>query len=63
MSATPVAVQSPPATRPAALRIAEWRDALKRGRAALRDAFFSRPDTGALLRAHTRLIDRIVLGA
>jgi [protein-PII] uridylyltransferase len=40
--------------------IAAWRDEWRRGRAAIRDAFFARPDTPALLRAHARLTDRIV---
>ncbi|HEY1326144.1 MAG TPA: [protein-PII] uridylyltransferase [Casimicrobiaceae bacterium] len=61
MAATPAAVEPPAAARPAAARIAAWRDELRRGRAALRDQFFARPDTPTLLRAHARLIDRIVV--
>jgi len=41
-------------------RMAAWRDEWRRERAAIRDAFFARPDTPALLRAHARLTDRIV---
>ena len=33
---------------------------LKTGRAALRAAFYARPDTGRLLREHARLVDRVV---
>ncbi|MEP7061970.1 MAG: [protein-PII] uridylyltransferase [Betaproteobacteria bacterium] len=45
---------------PAASRISEWRDELKRERAQLREAFFARVDTPALLRGHARLIDRVL---
>ncbi len=41
-------------------RLAQWRDELKRGRGALRDSFFARPDTPKLLREHARLVDRVV---
>ncbi|HEY5366566.1 MAG TPA: [protein-PII] uridylyltransferase, partial [Casimicrobiaceae bacterium] len=44
----------------AASRIAAWRNELARGRALLRDAFFARPDTSRLLKAHARLIDRML---
>ena len=46
----------------AAVRIGFWRDELRRGREAQRDAFFARPDTPKLLREHARLVDRIVCG-
>jgi [protein-PII] uridylyltransferase len=39
---------------------AAWRADLSAGRAALREAYFARPDPRALLRRHARLIDRIV---
>jgi len=42
------------------LRVAAWRDEYRNERAAIRAAFFERPDTPALLRAHARLTDRIV---
>ena len=61
MSAT-VAVEPRGAAPAPAVRIAAWRDELRRGRASLREAFFARRDTGGLLRAHARLIDRIVVG-
>ena len=44
------------------VRVAYWRDELKRSREALRDAFFARPDTPRLLREHARLVDRVVRG-
>jgi len=44
------------------VRVAYWRDELKRGRETLRDAFFARPDTPRLLREHARLVDRVVRG-
>ena len=47
---------------PAAARVGFWRDELKRGRVALRDAFFTHPDTPRLLREHARLVDRVVRG-
>jgi len=37
-----------------------WQQELKAGRAELRAAFLQRPDTGRLLRGHTRLVDRIL---
>ena len=40
--------------------IARWREALKSGRAALRGGFLARPDTATLLRAHARLVDRML---
>jgi [protein-PII] uridylyltransferase len=39
---------------------AGWRSELGAGRAALRDAYFRKPDPRTLLRQHARLIDRIV---
>ena len=47
---------------PAAARVPFWRDELKRGRVALREAFFAHPDTPRLLREHARLVDRVVRG-
>src|SRR5215831_10539603 len=44
------------------LRIASWRETYRSERADIRAAFFARPDTPALLRAHARLTDRIVTG-
>jgi [protein-PII] uridylyltransferase len=35
---------------------AAWRERLKTGRAALREAFLARPDTNRLLREHSRLV-------
>ena len=35
---------------------ASWRERLKTGRAALREAFLARPDTNRLLREHSRLV-------
>ncbi|HMA31081.1 MAG TPA: nucleotidyltransferase domain-containing protein, partial [Casimicrobiaceae bacterium] len=37
-----------------------WRDELRHGREALREAFAAQPDTPRLLRGHARLVDRIV---
>jgi [protein-PII] uridylyltransferase len=37
-----------------------WQQELKAGRAELRATFLQRPDTGRLLRGHTRLVDRII---
>ncbi len=45
-----------------AANIAQWRDALARGRAALRDEFLARPNTTRLLKAHARLVDRVLTG-
>ena len=42
--------------------VGRWRDALRSGRAALQAAFLARPDTPKLLRAHARLVDRILAG-
>ena len=42
--------------------VSRWRDALKSGRAALQEGFLARPDTPKLLRAHARLVDRILAG-
>jgi [protein-PII] uridylyltransferase len=44
-------------------RLRAWRDELARGREAIRAAFFAHPDTPALLRAHARLTDRVVIAA
>jgi hypothetical protein len=44
----------------AGARLGFWRDELKRGREALRQAFFAKPDTPKLLREHARLVDRVV---
>jgi [protein-PII] uridylyltransferase len=57
------ALPSPPQALPAPERVAGWRDLQKRERIAIRDHFFARPDTPALLRAHARLADRLVLDA
>ena len=53
----------PPAAQalPGAERLAAWRETLKRERAAIREHFFARPDTPALLRAQARLADGIVV--
>jgi [protein-PII] uridylyltransferase len=59
MGATALAVAAP---SPPVAGVAAWREALRRGRASICDAFFERPDTPALLRAHARLTDRIVVG-
>src|SRR5215471_8301413 len=40
-----------------------WRSELKSGRAALRAAFYARPDTGRLLREHARLVDSVIAKA
>jgi [protein-PII] uridylyltransferase len=37
-----------------------WQEELRAGRAELRASFLERPDTGRLLRGHTRLVDRVV---
>jgi [protein-PII] uridylyltransferase len=56
-----VATPHPAATvTAAASRIGEWRDALKRERERLREAFLARVDTPQLLRGHARLIDRVL---
>ena len=60
MSATPVAA-APEATSSAS-GIARWREAWRRGRLEIRNGFFARPDTPALLRAHARLADRVITG-
>jgi [protein-PII] uridylyltransferase len=57
------AVAVPEAAAGALAPVAAWREEQKRERAALRDAFFARPDTPALLRALARLTDRIVVAA
>ena len=46
-----------------ALEHSRWRDELAGGRAALRDAFFARPDTSKLLREHARIVDRALVAA
>jgi [protein-PII] uridylyltransferase len=45
---------------PDATRIAAWRAALHDGRAALEAAFFAKPETPRLLRAHARLVDGVL---
>ena len=61
---TPVAanLQAMNAAVPVAPRIEFWRDELRRGREAQRNAFFAWPDTPKLLREHARLVDRVVRG-
>ena len=60
---TSVALDAPPAAAKAGEpQVAAWREALRREREAIRERFFLRPDTPALLRAHARLADRIVTG-
>ncbi len=53
--AAPPVPAPPPATR--------WRDELRAGRAALREAFLACADTGALLRGHTRLVGGVLVEA
>ncbi len=43
----------------AAPGIGRWREALQRGRTALRERFFASPDTSSLLREHARLVDKV----
>ncbi len=59
MDALPTApVPAPvPATSPAA----RWREELRAGRTALREAFLARADTSALLRGHARLVGRVLV--
>ncbi len=45
------------------LPLARWREELRAGRAALREAFLARPDTSRLLREHARLVDRVLVEA
>ena len=52
-----------PTPAPAPLPAARWREELKAGRAALRDAFLARADTAALLRGHTRLVAGVLVEA
>jgi len=61
-SLAPEAANAAPAAAHTAARIVFWRDQLKRGRGALRAAFFTRPDTPKLLREHAHLVDRVVRG-
>src|SRR5438046_2589396 len=42
--------------------VLRWRAELKFARAALEAAFLAHPDTPALLRAHARLVDRVLAG-
>ncbi len=58
----PAAVSDVAKVSQAAARIAFWRDELRRGREAIRVAFFAQPDTPKLLREHARLVDRVVRG-
>ena len=51
---------SPPFAPPSAARIAAWRTSLQDGRNALRAAFFAKPDTSGLVRAHARLVDGLI---
>ncbi|MEP7181875.1 MAG: [protein-PII] uridylyltransferase [Betaproteobacteria bacterium] len=53
---------TPVATDTSALALSRWRDELRTGRAALRAAFYGRPDTPKLLRGHARLVDRALAG-
>ncbi len=57
MTARPFAALRSTAT-PAAVR---WRDELGSARIALRAAFYARPDTAKLLRAHARIVDRVLI--
>ncbi len=59
-SAVPVASRG---TGDATELIQSRREALRAGRAALRDAFLNRPDTPRLLREHARLVDRVLIAA
>jgi [protein-PII] uridylyltransferase len=40
--------------------MARWRQELRQGREALREAFFASPDTARLLRDHASLVDRVI---
>ncbi len=51
---------APPSVQPDATRIATWRTRLQDGRAVLRTAFFAKPDTPRVLRAHARLVDGVL---
>jgi [protein-PII] uridylyltransferase len=53
----------PPVTRDPASAAARWREELKSGRAALRDAFLAKPDTPRLLREQARLVARVLIEA
>ncbi len=59
-SSPPDAVAAAPATCGGESRIASWRAQLRDARAILRDDFFAHPDTGRLLRNHSRLVDRMI---
>jgi len=52
-----------PATVPAPSPATRWREELRAGRAALREAFLARADTSALLRGHTRLVAGVLVEA
>src|SRR5438094_141096 len=56
-----IELDAPPAPTATALADASvWRAGLKTGRAALKAAFYARPDTGRLLVSHARLVDRVL---
>jgi [protein-PII] uridylyltransferase len=61
MASHPVAYADP---APAAVTspVGPWREALSRGRDALRDRFFASPNTPGLLREHARLVDKVLRG-
>ncbi len=65
MAAAPPPAALAPGTETATAepRLAHWRERLRAGRAALREAFFASPDTPALLRGHARLVDTVIRGA
>jgi [protein-PII] uridylyltransferase len=58
----PVEAPVPVVARTPASRIPEWRNDLRAGREALRDAFMADPDTARLLRDHATLVDRVIRG-
>ena len=49
-----------PVPAPAALPVEHWREALNRGRQALRARFFASADTPGILREHARLVDKVL---
>jgi [protein-PII] uridylyltransferase len=60
MATPPSPVEAPAARREPLERISEWRSDLRRRREALREAFFTSPDTARLLRDHASLVDRVI---
>src|SRR5882724_10725808 len=62
MDGAPTTALANPAILPPRPWIAHWRAELARGRSALKEAFYAKPDTPALLREHARLVDRVVRG-